>query len=155
MTFEIVRPASAADSPAIAAIAEAAGLFPAAALRPMIAPYLDDGDADMWLVAERESLIAGFAFARAEMFTDGTWNKLAIGVLPERQGGGIGRALTSALEGALRDRGARVLIAETSSAESFSATRCFYARAAYVEVARLRDFWTEGDDKVVFWKRLG
>ncbi|MEO1249198.1 MAG: GNAT family N-acetyltransferase, partial [Pseudomonadota bacterium] len=30
----------------------------------------------------------------------------------------------------------------------------FYRRCGYVEEARIRDFWSAGDDKIVFWKAL-
>jgi len=32
--------------------------------------------------------------------------------------------------------------------------RGFYRKHGFVEVARIPDFYTEGDDKVIFWKKL-
>jgi ribosomal protein S18 acetylase RimI-like enzyme len=89
-----------------------------------------------------------------EALTDGTWNMLAIAVLPARQGEGRGGALVARLEAILRDRGQRVLIADTSGTDAFARTRAFYRVNGYAEEARIRDFWAEGDDKVVFWKSL-
>ena len=36
----------------------------------------------------------------------------------------------------------------------FELTREFYIKKNYTKEATLRDFWSEGDDKVIFWKKL-
>ena len=46
------------------------------------------------------------------------------------------------------------MIADTSGADEFAQTREFYRKNDYSEEARIRDFWAEGDDKVIFWKSL-
>jgi ribosomal protein S18 acetylase RimI-like enzyme len=86
--------------------------------------------------------------------TDGTFNLLAIAVDAASQRSGTGRAIVGGLEDRLRGKGARVLIVETSALEAFAGTRAFYAHQGYAEEARLRDFYTEGEDKVVYWKHL-
>ena len=43
---------------------------------------------------------------------------------------------------------------ETASKESYAATRAFYERIGYVEVARTPDFYKDGDDRVVYSRRL-
>jgi energy-coupling factor transporter ATP-binding protein EcfA2 len=47
-----------------------------------------------------------------------------------------------------------LLLADTSGTAAFSRTRAFYREIGYLEEARIRDFWADGDDKVVFSKRL-
>lgn len=79
---------------------------------------------------------------------------LAIAVAPSEQGRGVGASLVQALEQTLKDKGARVLIADTSGAEPFMSTREFYRKQGYTEVGRIPEFWAAGDDKVVFWKAL-
>jgi ribosomal protein S18 acetylase RimI-like enzyme len=96
----------------------------------------------------------GFCYAVAEKLTDGTWNMLAIAVLPSQQGGGLGTAITHKLEDMLRERGSRILIADTSGTEQFARTRKFYRKCDYAEESRIRDFWAAGDDKVTFRKAL-
>ena len=54
-----VRAATHPDQPAIGRLAEAAGLFPAAALTEMIAPALFGSVPDLWLVAERDHAALG------------------------------------------------------------------------------------------------
>lgn len=80
---------------------------------------------------------------------------LAIAVLPQCQGKGAGAAIVKHLEGVLRERGQRILIADTSGTKAFARTRQFYRKNGYTEEARIRDFWAAGNDKVVFWKSIG
>lgn len=149
-----VRAMERADLLALHPILEGTGLFPAEMLAEMAEPGLSGAAEDLWLVAEAEGAVLGFAFAEPERMTEGTWNLLAIAVLPARQGEGLGQALVRAMEAQLRARGGRVLLVETSSLEAYAATRGFYARLGYAREAVIRDFYTEGEDKVVFWRHL-
>jgi len=79
---------------------------------------------------------------------------LAIAVHPSKQGGGHGGAIVERLEAVLREEGHRVIIADTSGKDEFAKTRAFYAKSGYSLEARIRDFWSAGDDKIVFWKTL-
>lgn len=121
----------------------------------MCAPFLGGAtNEDLWLTHLQDDVPVGFCYASAEELTDGTWNMRAIAVDPAQQGTGIGRALTTALESALKDRGGRILIVDTSGAEDFAPVRKFYATNGYTNEARIRDFWAAGDDKVIFRKTL-
>jgi hypothetical protein len=42
----------------------------------------------------------------------------------------------------------------TSGTSQYDSTRAFYRRLEYVEQARVPDYWTDGDDLVLFTKRL-
>ena len=109
---------------------------------------------DHWLTCEQDGEAIGFCYAVPEQLAEGTWNMLAIAVLPEKQGIGAGRAIVGRLESDLRSKGQRVLIAETSATDNFADVREFYRKSGYTEEARIRDFWAPGDDKIVFWKAL-
>ena len=143
-----VRPARATDIPALGDIAEAAGLFPAAYLPDMIAPALNGGP-DTWLVADLEDAPKGFAFARPEEMTDRVWNILALGVAPDAQGAGLATSLLHATEAQLD---ARMIIIETTQLPEQAAARAFYTKEGYAEVARVPDYYGEGEDKIIFQK---
>ncbi len=86
--------------------------------------------------------------------TDGGYDLYWIAVDPRAQGGGYGSTLMREVETLLRGRGARLLVAETSSRASYAQTRDFYERGGYVERARVRGFYAVGDDRVIFSKLL-
>jgi len=153
-----VRSTERGDIPALQQIVEATGLFPAEYLPDMVAGCTA-GDAvdECWLTCQCGQSggdIVGLCFARAEPFTDGTWNMLALGVEPARQREGFGRALVQHLEERLHGDGTRLLIVDTSGTDEFIGARTFYTSCGYNEEARIRDFWSAGDDKITFRKSL-
>jgi ribosomal protein S18 acetylase RimI-like enzyme len=150
-----VRPSVSADILALQRIAEDTGLFPPEMLAELIAPFLSlEGDGESWLTAEFNGEVVGLCYAVAERLADRVWNMLALGVMSSNQSAGVGIELVRRLEFDLQALGQRILIVDTSGSDAFAKTRAFYRRAGYVEEARIRDFWAEGDDKVVFWKAL-
>jgi N-acetylglutamate synthase-like GNAT family acetyltransferase len=150
-----VRLTKQEDIPALNAVLDGTGLFPSDMLPDMIQGFFSTEETpDIWLTCEKAGAAIGFCYAMPETLTEGTWNMLAIAVLPEVQSGGAGTALVKALEERLRDEGQRVIIADTSGTEAYTKTRNFYLKTGYIQEARLRDFWGDGDDKIVFWKSL-
>ncbi len=77
----------------------------------------------------------------------------AIAVLPVLQGTGCGTAIVATLEAGLRERGQRILIADTSGTDAFSQTRVFYRKTGYTEESRIRDFWGKVTTKSFFGNR--
>jgi ribosomal protein S18 acetylase RimI-like enzyme len=151
-----IRPTRQDDVPALQEVLHGTELFPAEMLPAMVRGYLtSDESADIWLTCETDGKAGGFCYAVPEELADGAWNMLALAVLPSKQGNGCGGAIAQHLEVELKTRGQRILIADTSGADTFAKTREFYRGNGYVEEARIRDFWAKGDDKVVFWKSLG
>ncbi len=150
-----IRPTTSDDLPALQVVLKGTELFPPELLPDMISGFLSEGASeDRWLTCELDSHPIGFCYAVPEPLTEGTWNMLAIAVLPEKQGSGAGTALVDRLESDLRTQGQRLLIVDTSGADGFAETREFYRKNDYIEEARIRDFWAKGDDKIVFWKAL-
>lgn len=150
-----IRPTESKDIPALKIVLDETGLFPGEMLPDMVSGFLSNQEShEIWLTCEVDSEAIGFCYAAPEPLTDGTWNMLAIAVRPSRQGSGYGGAIVRRLETLLHDNGHRVLIAETSGKDEFAPTREFYRKSGYVEEARIRHFWAEGDDKVVFWKLI-
>ncbi len=143
-----IRDPSAADIPALGAIAETSGLFPADLMADMIAPGLA-GEDDTWLVAEEDGAIAGFAFARPEELADRVWNILAIAVDPDARGASHASNLLHAMEAKLD---ARMIIIETTQRPEQDAARAFYAKEGYEQVAHVTDFYADGEDKIIYRK---
>ena len=151
----ITPPTAFADVPALQRVLDETELFPSERVPDFIRPFLREPTGnELWLTCEEADVPIGFAYAKAEELTDGTWNMLAIAVAPNRHRSGAGSAPVSTLEAILRDRSQRILIAETSGLPEFEKARNFYRRNGYSEEARIRDFWGRGDDKIVFWKEI-
>lgn len=150
-----IRSTKSEDIPALKLVLDGTELFPSEMLPDMLSDFLSDDDSeDVWLTCEVDGIAIGFCYAAPEQLTEGTWNMLAVAVLPTKQGTGVGGAIVKELEANLRKRGHRILIVDTSGADAFAQTRKFYRKNNYVEEACIRDFWAPGDDKVIFWKAL-
>jgi GNAT superfamily N-acetyltransferase len=142
------------DLSAVSSILDQTGLFPSEMLTEMAEPFLSEAEPQIWLTACEGLDVLGFAYCEPERMTDGTYNLLAIAVDPSRQSGGIGQLIVSAVERAVRDIGGRVLLVETSSLPEYERTRSFYGQLGYDREAVVREFYAEGEDKIVFWKHL-
>ena len=86
--------------------------------------------------------------------TDRTWYLYWIAVRKQLQARGIGAALLRHAEEEMRQAAGRLLLIETSSLPHYELTRRFYLKHAYEITAVLRDYYSDGDDMVVFRKRL-
>jgi ribosomal protein S18 acetylase RimI-like enzyme len=107
------------------------------------------------LVAENgEGRIAGYICFGPTPMTIGTYDLYWVATRAEVRGHGVGTRLVLAMEAELAAAGARVVRIETSQVAEYDAARAFYARLAYHEVGRIRDFYRQGDDLVTLAKRL-
>lgn len=150
-----IRPTKHDDLPDLQEVVDGTELFQSEMLPAMVGSFLSgDESRDLWLTCEVDGKAVGFCYAVPEDLTDGTWNMLALAVLPLLQGKGHGAALVAQPETTLKGREQRVLIVDTSGEATFAPTREFYRKNGYAEEARIRDFWAAGDDKIVFWKSL-
>lgn len=105
-------------------------------------------------VSEDGDTITGFIYHAPAAMTENTWYVYWIVVDRERQGQGIGARLLKFAEEDARDHAGRVMFVETSSVPHYEPTRKFYLKQGYDLEARLRDFYAEGDDMIVFRKQL-
>jgi len=146
---------TAADLPALKIVLDETELFPSEMLPEMAASHLAGDDTpDIWLTCEYDGHAIGLCYAVLEQMADRVWNMLAIAISPAHQGKGAGGAMNAHLENLLRERGARLLLADTSGTDAFTATRKFYVAHGFEEEARIKDFWEAGDDKMTFTKAL-
>lgn len=154
MSFKI-RKVINKDIPALKSILDTIELFPSEILEDMMSDYLNNFDsAEIWFTATENDSPISIAYCAPEKLTEGTFNLYAIGVRKDIQGKGIGTKMMAYLEEELKAKGHRILIVETSGTADFKQTRQFYENLNYTKEAVLRDFWAEGDDKVIYWKKL-
>jgi ribosomal protein S18 acetylase RimI-like enzyme len=142
-----IRPLRRDDLPAAQTLIAAVDLFPPELLPDMAAPGLSGASADLWWIANDGQ---GLAYAAPERMTEGTWNLLLLAVHPDSQRQGLGRALVRAASEALGQKGGRLLLVETSGLADFANARSFYSALGFRREARIRDFYQQGEDKVIF-----
>jgi GNAT superfamily N-acetyltransferase len=70
------------------------------------------------------------------------------------RGMGIGKRVLEETCIQAKEMGCSILIAETSGLPHYEPTRAFYTANKFVLEARLKDFYTMGDDKIFYTKRL-
>ncbi|MEM4247835.1 MAG: GNAT family N-acetyltransferase [Candidatus Nanoarchaeia archaeon] len=103
---------------------------------------------------ENSSEIYGYVCYGPTPATEGTFDLYWIAVSPEKQGKGIGATLLKFVEDKVKSAGGRLLIIETSSREKYRPTQNFYLKNAYIIEARIKDFYSIGDDRLIFTKRF-
>jgi GNAT superfamily N-acetyltransferase len=107
-------------------------------------------------VAENENgRVVGYISYGPTPLTDGAYDLYWMAVAREEQGRGVGRELMGWLEKTVREQAGRMILIETSSQPKYERTRRFYARLNYKEVARIPDFYRQGDDRITYVKYLG
>ena len=155
----MIRPAQVSDTPGLVSLASSSGLFQEAdepAIRAMLDQYHSEKihHAHQILTFERAGAIVGMAYFAPKEFADRVWELLMIAVDATHHRQGIGSELLLAVESHLRSQGGRLLLIETSSKSSFERTREFYRKHGYANVAHIPDYFTDGDGKASFLKRL-
>ena len=157
----MLRPAVQADTPALVDLAIATELFLPDEVEPLreVLDALhagrlgDDHRVQVW-ADDPTGPPVGVVYFGPNAMGDRTWELLWIAVAPDRQSRGIGGELVRFTEAHIRAAGGRLLVIETSSLPRFGATHAFYRSHEYDEVARIPDYYADGDSKVIFAKRM-
>lgn len=96
--------------------------------------------------------IEGYHCTGRRPLTDGVYDLYWIASNPDSKTKGIGKRLLEHAEEFVKQNNGRWILAETSSKENYSNTRNFYLRNNYSVVAEIKDFYTLGDNLVIFGK---
>lgn len=156
----MIRPTLPEDADPLCEIAAATGVFKPyeiEALGEVLHDYFaferdDNGHRSATLLVDGR--VAGFVYYAPDTITFGTWEMWWIAVDPALQGRGLGRLLVKFCEQDVVEAGGRMLFIDTSSLPEYEATRQFYLALGYDQEAVLRDYFNDGDSKVVFRRRL-
>jgi len=159
-----IRPAEARDRGRIEEILVATAHFTQEEVRCAMElvdaanDHPEKGEYIVHVLEEPESgpkkMVQGYVCYGPTPLTDGVFDLYWIAVDPKQQGQGIGQLLLRFVENEVRRQRGRMLLIETSSKESYSATMRFYERSGYDEISRIKDFYRIEDDKVVYCKKL-
>lgn len=103
-------------------------------------------------VYEENGMILGYHCIGKRPLTDGVYDLYWIVTNPDYSKKGIGKKLLEHAESFVNEMNGRWLLAETSSKDSYSATRNFYLRNNYSIISEINDFYSKGDSMIVFGK---
>ena len=154
----MIRELTTSDVERVADLAIDAEMFPEDArefLTGSARAWLDsDRTGASWIVMDDDGVVVGAAFFEPRDATDRVWYLQMIVVAPDLQGTGRGTRLLRHVEETLAAQDQRLLLIETSGTSQYDGTRRFYAGVGYDEVARVPDYFEDGDDMVLFRKDL-
>lgn len=156
----MIHKATETDGPQIQDITARAGVFSDEeidSVRVMWSEYLalgSEGSGYNFIVSRDEDQVFGYAIYGYRDLTDGVYDLYWIAVDPNARRRSVGRELITACENAVREDGGRMLIAETSGTAHYEPTRKFYFGMGYHDEAVIKDFYSTGDDLVIFVKRV-
>jgi ribosomal protein S18 acetylase RimI-like enzyme len=155
----MIRPTVPGDTPALVELADKTGVFKPLeieALKEVLDDYHEANHAydHRAITYEKDGKVIGFAYYAPASMTDRTWYLYWIAVSKQTQARGVGGWLLRHAEEDIRKAHGRVLFIETSSLPHYDLTRRFYVKHNYEQTAVLRDYYAEGDDMVVFRKRI-
>ncbi len=155
----MIRATTPADMPELIELTHATGVF-----KPHEIEALDEVLQDYFahnhqaghvaVTSEEGGKTLGYAYYAPAAMTDRSWYLYWIAVRSARQAKGIGTELLRYAEEDIRRRKGRILFIETSSLPHYDKTRRFYLKNGYEVTGALRDYYSDGDDMVVFRKRL-
>jgi ribosomal protein S18 acetylase RimI-like enzyme len=155
----MIRPTKPEDTPTLLTLTQTTGVFKDIEIEAL-EEVLNDYHAENHkhghksVTYEDKGQIIGFAYFAPAAMTDRTWYLYWIAVSKQTQARGVGGKLLKYTEDTIRQERGRVLFIETSSLPHYQLTRQFYVKHGYDKEAVLRDYYADGDDMIVFRKRI-
>src|SRR3954468_9863772 len=155
----MIRPTTPADTDALVAIAKGTGVFKPLELEALVEVLIDYHASNrehghVAVTLDVHGKPAAFAYYAPAAMTDRTWYLWWIAVDKTVHAKGLGTRLLHRAEADVRAASGRLFLIETSSLPHYDLTRKFYVKHGYEQAAVLKDFYADGDDMVVFRKRM-
>jgi ribosomal protein S18 acetylase RimI-like enzyme len=114
----------------------------------------DRDDYTIFCAQNDSEVVVGYICFGPIPMTDRSYDLYWICVDRGMKKSGIGTSLILEMESYLRKKGARHIYIDTSSTAPYDDARAFYDRRGYRAAAALPDFYMDGDDKIIYLKKL-
>lgn len=111
-------------------------------------------DYEIFSYVDGDNNVQGYICIGPTPATVATYDLYWIAVDPRTQSKGVGTVLLNHVEDFLKQRGGRLLIAETSSTSKYDKTREFYERKKFQKLAHIKEYYKPNDDLVIYGKYL-
>lgn len=98
--------------------------------------------------------VVGFICYGDIPMTDRRFDLYWVAVAPALGRQGVGRLLLARMEAELRAQGPAKVYVDTSSTPGYDRARGFYEKNGYQVACVLHDFYRDGDDRVIYFKKL-
>jgi ribosomal protein S18 acetylase RimI-like enzyme len=119
----------------------------------LVAETLNGSTAYRFLLAvDQHDTVRGYICYGQVPMTSGTWDIYWIAVAKRFQRRHIGAMLLRGAEEDIRSERGRLILIETSTKPSYRSTRKFYQGMGYRVKARIEQFYSEKDDKIIYSK---
>ncbi len=107
-----------------------------------------------FIFAEADGRTIGFSCTGPIACTIGSYDLFWIAVHNDFRGHHIGKKLLEYTYQYVREKGGRMIVAETSGTPKYEPTRAFYLHNGYKLEAQIKDFYLVDDDKMMYIYRL-
>lgn len=151
-----LRPPSLADRERVREVLAATEVFRAEELEVALEVFDGclAGEGYAGVLACEGGVVIGLAFWGEAPMTEGTYDLYWLASDPASHGSGAARDLLQYVVSDVRTRGGRLLLVETESTPGYARARRFYEREGLAEIARVRDYYRAGADKIIGAMRL-
>ena len=152
-----IRPIKISDKAKLVKLLEGISLFTADE-RAVALELLEDtspsSDYHFLGTWENDGSLSSFICFGPTPMTFGTYDMYWIGTADQHQRKGLARKLFNEMNVVLKQKNARMVRIETSGKDNYVSTRSFYENIRLVEEARLKDFYSVGDDLIIYMFRF-
>jgi len=107
-----------------------------------------------FVLAETDGRLLGYACFGPIPCTQNRYDVYWIAVRNDLRGLGLGRELMTRVEKQIKALAGERVYVETSGRELYIPTHLFYKNCGYRQEANIKDFYSQGDDKIIFLKSL-
>jgi len=107
-----------------------------------------------FLFAENKERVVGYTCFGLIAATSGSYDLYWIAIDEQLRGAGLGKELMKRTENIIYDLGGKRIYVETSSRHQYQPTHGFYESCGYRKEAILKNFYHEGDSKIIYVKTL-
>jgi ribosomal protein S18 acetylase RimI-like enzyme len=114
----------------------------------------DEQSSYQFLFAENDEQVVGYTCYGLVPATTGSYDLYWIAISETLRGCGLGKILLQKTEEFIMNTGGMQIYAETSSRSQYTPTHRFYENCGYISEAVLKDFYAQGDSKIIYSKVL-
>ncbi|MBN1365942.1 MAG: GNAT family N-acetyltransferase [Syntrophaceae bacterium] len=115
---------------------------------------MQEASSYQFLFTEKEERVMGYTCYGLIPATSSSYDLYWIVVSRDLRGQGLGKLLMAETEKLIYQSGGRQIYAETSSRDQYKPTQRFYESCGFHKEAFLKNFYSEGDGKIIYAKVL-